>query len=100
MHIHPQGWVYFRNPICHVVTDEGVREPAILEKLNAACEWLGLPSDTEHDIYVVAAAKPPFVIFVNHDYAAASFKRDLITRSVDDFDIHSRMCHLSWTTVP
>ena len=83
MYIHPQGWVYFRNHACHVVTDDDIRDPDILKKLNKTCEWLGPPSEAEQDIYVVAPGDIPFMMFVNHDHAIASFKRDIINEAIE-----------------
>ncbi|KAK7695509.1 hypothetical protein QCA50_000145 [Cerrena zonata] len=87
---HKVGYI-FETPIYHVITDEDIRDETILEKLNAACEWLGLPSEMEQDIHVAASTKPPVVIFVNHDHAIASFKRDLINQGIEDIGIHRCM---------
>lgn len=80
MYIHPQGWVYFTNPVAKVVTDEDVRIPAVLQDIEKYTATFPLSELDEHmEILVPYGALPKehiLTLVVNHLHCIASYTID------------------------
>ncbi|PSR71798.1 hypothetical protein PHLCEN_2v12299 [Hermanssonia centrifuga] len=105
MHVHPQGWVYFRNAEHRMVVDEDIRDPAIFEKFSACfARWQPqglLPDDFE--LHVLSLVNLKYSLIINHTQHVAGFnlekailREPLHTLSVPK---SSRLRRLYWNYV-
>ncbi|KAH7105497.1 hypothetical protein BKA62DRAFT_613097 [Auriculariales sp. MPI-PUGE-AT-0066] len=70
MHEHPSGWLYFTHEILRIVTDDDIRDPALLASLeNQISIMPPIPDKCEIQLHARFANRR----FVNHDAALAGY---------------------------
>lgn len=76
MYIHPQGWIYFRYDSLGIVTDEDIRDPAVLALFSAYCACQSQTLPDGYEIYILSIKGPAFELFINHRQCVAAFERE------------------------
>ncbi|KAI0068930.1 hypothetical protein BV25DRAFT_65802 [Artomyces pyxidatus] len=76
IHIHPQGWLYFRDPVARVITDEDIRQPTTLRAVEEYIRTFPI-TELEEDMELLVPHDPrpddhTFALAVNHALGLAS----------------------------
>ncbi|KAF8192587.1 hypothetical protein BJ912DRAFT_962460 [Pholiota molesta] len=83
--VHPQGWVYFYNPVLKAVTDQDIRQPEVLLHTEEICSQYPLSELSEqmevhiHMTQMISLAigsKGLFNLAISHIHCVASYDLD------------------------
>ncbi|EJD53546.1 hypothetical protein AURDEDRAFT_52983 [Auricularia subglabra TFB-10046 SS5] len=94
---HPSGWIYFVNSALNVVTDDDIRDPAVLAVLSVQTNNLpALPAGCEVHLH----SKAFLTMFVNHARALSGYSLEVVHGPyADNMDPESllRLRRLYWS---
>ncbi|KAA1466244.1 hypothetical protein DENSPDRAFT_790714 [Dentipellis sp. KUC8613] len=106
LQIHPQGWVYFYNASKRIVADDNIRDPNVLDALEAYIVTYPL-SEIGHDMEICIPGSPSpgdhfRTLVVNHTHCVASYLieegRSETIRTVEPYLLNRRR-RLYWNYI-
>ena len=106
LHIHPQGWLYFRHPEQRIVTDDDVRKSDDFDKIQTYITTSlveELPPGDHFEVLLPRTLEPgerALLLFINHSLQLASYDLSEVTLDSDAYhEPHRREFNLVYASL-